>query len=55
MKRLHKVHNAYRKSGGRKNAPDEIMKRNYYARNPGEEIGSGITRDQTSDQSFRLG
>ena len=55
MARLTKVHNAYRKKGGRKNAPDEIMKRKYYARNPGEEFGSGITRDQTRDQSFRLG
>jgi len=55
MRRLHKVHNAYRAKGGRKNAPDEIMKRKYYARNPGEEFGTGITRDQTRDQSFRLG
>ena len=55
MRRLNKVHKAYRKSGGRKNAPDEIIKRKYYARHPEEEIGNGITRDQTRDQSFRLG
>jgi len=29
------------------------MKNKYYARNPGEELGSGITRDQTRSQSFR--
>jgi hypothetical protein len=55
MRRLNKVHKAYRAKGGRDNAPDEIMKRKYYARNPGEEFGNGITRDQTRDQSFRLG
>ena len=52
MKRLNKVHKVYRQKGGRANAPDEIAKRKYYARNPGEEIGNGITRDQTNNQSF---
>ena len=53
MRRMGKIHKAYRAGGGRKQAPDEIMKRKYYARNPGNEMGNGITRDQTRDQSFR--
>lgn len=52
MKRLNKVHKAYRAKGGRANAPNEIAKRQYYARNPGELMGDGITRDQTNNQSF---
>ena len=55
MKRLSLVHKTYRKSGGRNNAPDEIIKRKFYARNPGEYIGNGITRDQTKDQRFANG
>lgn len=54
MHRLKKIHYAYRKKGGRRNAPDEIAKRKYYARNPGEYLGldNAITRDQTHDQRF---
>lgn len=53
MRRLNKVHQVYRKKGGRANSPMERKKRQYYARNPSEEIGNGITRDQTNNQSFR--
>ena len=52
MRRLKLVHKEYRKKGGRSNAPDQIIKRKFYARNPGEALGNGITRDQTSDQRF---
>ena len=52
MRRLKLVHKEYRKKGGRKNAPDQIIKRKFYARNPAQELGSGITRDQTPDQRY---
>ena len=55
MRRLKLVHKEYRKKGGRSNAPDQIIKRKFYARNPGEALGNGITRDQTPDQRFARG
>ena len=29
-----------------------LHKRKFYARNPGEVLGNGITRDQTADQRY---
>lgn len=55
MRRLNLVHKAYRKAGGRNKAPDNIIRKKFYARNPGEVMGNGITRDQTKDQKFSNG
>jgi len=55
MRRLGKIHREYRKKGGRANAPDERRKRNIYGKDMNAILGSGITRDQTKDQSFIKG
>jgi hypothetical protein len=52
MTRLNRIHKAYKKSGGRKSAPDEKRKRKYYGKNINEQLGSGVTRDQTREQKY---
>lgn len=53
MRRIKKLHQAYRKGGGRaKLAPDERKKRSIFGKDFNEIIGNGITRDQTPDQHF---
>lgn len=53
MRRIALIHKNYKKGGGRaKLAPDEVRKRNIYGKDMNYIIGSGITRDQTKDQSF---
>lgn len=51
MKRMFRIHKAYKAKKGRANAPDERRKRKY-----GIDInaltGNGITRDQTKNQQF---
>ena len=55
MKRLFRIHRAYKKAGGRASAPDEKRKRHYYGTDFNEVLGTGVTRDQTSDQRFAKG
>lgn len=53
MKRITLIHKNYKKGGGRaKLAPDERKKRKIFGKDMNELMGSGITRDQTQDQSF---
>ena len=52
MKRMFKIHRAYKKAGGKSAAPDEKKKRAYYGTDFNEQLGTGVTRDQTHDQHF---
>jgi len=54
MRRVFRIHKNYRKTGGRRTAPDEVLKRKI-GKDMNAILGSGITRDQTKDQSFALG
>lgn len=51
MKRLFRIHKAYKAKKGRANAPDERRKRKIGI-DVNEIIGNGITRDQTKNQQF---
>jgi len=52
MRRMLRIHRAYRKKGGKENAPDAVRKRKYYGKDFNEILGNGITRDQTKNQAF---
>ncbi len=53
MRRIKKLHKAYREGGGRaKLAPDERKKRSIFGKDMNQILGQGITRDQTQDQRF---
>ncbi len=52
MKRMFRIHKAYKKKGGRANAPDEIRKRKIFGKDFNALTGDGITRDQTKNQRF---
>jgi hypothetical protein len=52
MKRMFKIHKAYKQAGGRKASPDQRKKRAYYGKDFNEVLGTGISRDQTVDQRF---
>ncbi len=52
MRRINLIHKNYKAKGGRASAPNERKKRKLFGKDVNEIVGSGITRDQTHDQSF---
>ncbi len=52
MKRMFRIHKAYKAKKGRANAPDERRKRRIFGKDFNDLTGNGITRDQTKNQRF---